>query len=245
MALKRNRPALGPHPTASMKTFPLFVLAAATVIFAEAGMAQDMSDRGKAVARQAATSAPKAGSRTAEILKRFDKNKDGRLDDDERAEAHETMLQEQMAKEAPPPGAQGLGYFPELALELFDRNHNGQLDEDERTEAGAFVERGDPEATREALRRRFDQNRDGKLDDAERRESAAYAIEHRGELMREVLFKRYDANGNGQLEPEEKTAVRAALMTTPVPAGPETPGPHAATTTPGRTTPQQERSTKN
>lgn len=202
-----------------MKTLPLFLCAAAAFTFgsAERSRAEEMNPAAKSTSpAPPAAGVMKPVSRAAEILQRFDKNRDGRLDDDERADAHDVMLQEQMAKEAPPASAQGLGYFPELALELFDRNHDGQLDEGERAAAMAFLERGDPDATRETLLRRFDQNRDGKLDDPERREAAAYAVEHRGELLREVLLRRYDANANGQLEPEEKTAVRAAFMSTPL-----------------------------
>ena len=162
-----------------------------------------------------ASSSTKLGTRAEEILKRFDKNRDGRLDDDEKADAHDVMLQETMAKEAPPPSAQGLAYFQELAVELFDRNHDGRIDDAERVAATGFVERSDALATQETLLSRFDRNRDGKLDDFERRESQAFAVEHRGEFMREVLLKRFDANSNGRFEPEEKTAIRAAFMSMP------------------------------
>ena len=150
-------------------------------------------------------------SRAAEILKRFDKNGDGKLDDDEKADAHETMLQEQMAKEATTAFSRGLGVYQALALELFDRNHDGRLDENERLDALAFVQQRTDGAMREALLKRFDRNNDGKLDDAERRESENYAEEHRGELMQEVLLKRFDKNANGELDPDEKTTIREAF----------------------------------
>lgn len=223
-----------------MKTFSLLILIAAVAIMpASRSAAQEMNPVGKAVSPPSTPASAKPVSRAAEILKRFDKNNDGRLDDDEKTDAHEVMLLEQMAKEAPPASAQGLGYFPELALELFDRNHDGQIDDGERADATAFLEKEDPAAVRETLLRRFDQNRDGKLDDPERRESEAYATEHRGELMREVLLKRYDANVNGQLEPEEKTAIRAAFISMPISPEPERPAPRGAAQTPGRT-PQRE-----
>jgi Ca2+-binding EF-hand superfamily protein len=202
-----------------MKPFLFFILTAtAALVPGPQSAAQEMSMGGKPVPAAPPTTptAAKPVSRAQEILNRFDKNKDGRLDDDEKADAHEVMLQEQMAKEAPPASAEGIGYFQALALELFDRNHDGQIDEAERAAATAFVERGDLAVTRETLLRRFDLNRDGKLDEAERRESQAYASEHRGELMREILLKRYDVNLNGQFEPEEKTAIRADLMNVPV-----------------------------
>jgi Ca2+-binding EF-hand superfamily protein len=154
-------------------------------------------------------------SRAEEILKRFDKNGDGRLDDDEKADAHEATMQEQIAKDTPPPAPQGLAYFPALALELFDRNHDGRLSDEERLSAMVFLEWGDPVATRGVLLARFDRNGDRKLDDGERRESQAYATEHRGELMQEILLRRFDANGNGALGAEEKTAIRAAFLMIP------------------------------
>jgi Ca2+-binding EF-hand superfamily protein len=162
-------------------------------------------------AAKAAPGPAKPVSRSEEILQRFDKNHDGRLDDDEKADAHEVMLQEQMGKEEQQASAQALKEWEALASDLFDRNFDGRIDPVERLEALAFVERDDPAAVRETLLLRFDRNRDGKLDEAEQREANAYATEHRGELMREVLFKRYDVNANGHFEPEEKMAIRAAF----------------------------------
>ena len=160
----------------------------------------------------ASAAAPaKPMSRTEEILRRFDKNGDGKLDDDEKADAHEAMLQEQMAKGVNPAVNRGLDAYQALALELFDRNHDGRVDDDERRDAFSFVQiRTDP-SIRESILKRFDKNKDGLLDDAEGRESQAYLEEHRGELMQEILLKRYDKNANGQLDPEEKTTIREAF----------------------------------
>jgi Ca2+-binding EF-hand superfamily protein len=189
-------------------------VAAALVIRAEEVMAPTKAP----VAGSGMSAAAKPANRAEEILKRFDKNGDGRLDDDEKADAHEAMLQEAMAKEAPPESVRSLAHFQPLAVELFDRNYDGRLDEAEQAAATAFLERGEVATTREILLTRFDANRDGKLDDNERREAQAFAIEHRGELLQEVLLRAFDMNGNRQLEPEEKTAVRAALMLAGAPA---------------------------
>ena len=74
--------------------------------------------------------AQKAARKADELLKRFDRNGDGRLDDDERADAKEQMLKEQvdrqMARAAELPG--GLQEFRQEVLQLFDRNRDGQLD---------------------------------------------------------------------------------------------------------------------
>lgn len=200
-----------------MKTLLVSVFVFASITTTGAIRAEEAMSAPKPLA--IATGMPAAANpanRAEEILKRFDKNGDGRLDDDEKADAHEAMLQETMAKEAPPETVRSLAHFRPLALELFDRDQDGTLDEAEQTAATAFLESGEVAVTREVLLTRFDANRDGKLDDNERREAQAFAVEHRGELLQEVLLRRFDVNGNRQLDPEEKTAVRAALMTSVV-----------------------------
>lgn len=164
-----------------------------------------------------ASAAVKPLSRAEEILRRFDKNHDGRLDEDEKADAHEAMLAEQMAKGVSPAVARNRDAFQALALELFDSNHDNRIDAEERLEAVAFIQEDESGVLRATLLQRFDRNHDGKLDLAERREAQAYAEEHRGELMQELLMKRYDTNADGQLEPEEKMAIREAFLNQPPP----------------------------
>src|SRR5581483_10997843 len=69
--------------------------------------------------------------RMEELLRRFDRNGDGKLDDDERAEAREAMLREQIerrnAAAAVAPG--GAEQARTRMLEMFDQNHDGRLDE--------------------------------------------------------------------------------------------------------------------
>jgi Ca2+-binding EF-hand superfamily protein len=160
-----------------------------------------------------ATTPSKPLSRAEEILRRFDKNRDGRIDEDERADAHDVMLQEQTAKNTLPSVGRGLGRFQALALELFDHNRDRQLEANERLDAIAFIrERGDV-SMRAALVKRFDKNADGTLDEAETRESQTYIEEHRGELMHEVLLKHYDANGNAELDSDEKSEIQKDIRT--------------------------------
>jgi Ca2+-binding EF-hand superfamily protein len=172
---------------------------------------------GQTEARETVPSEAKAParqlSRAEEVLKRFDKNRDGKLDEDERADAHEVMLQEQTAKSAKavsPGGPRGFGPFQATALELFDRNRDQQLDAAERLRASAFLQQHD-EALRQVTLTRFDKNTDGRLDETERHASQNFAAEQRGELMRDVLLKHYDANANGQLDAGEKVEIQKGL----------------------------------
>lgn len=85
----------------------------------------------------------------AELLRRYDTNHDGKLDETELAAAHENML-----KEGDKGGRRGK-VRAEL-LKRFDKNGDGQLDETERAEM------------RKYFLGRFDKNGDGRLDEEER-----------------------------------------------------------------------------
>ncbi len=95
--------------------------------------------------------------RHAEILKRFDKNGDGKLDEDEKAAAKEANRDEVTGRQAKV--REKLG---KRALEKFDKNGDGKLDEAERAEAAKAIE------TNPQLVKRFDKDGDGKLNDAEK-----------------------------------------------------------------------------
>jgi Ca2+-binding EF-hand superfamily protein len=95
--------------------------------------------------------------RQAEILKRFDKNGDGKLDEDEKAAAKEANRDETNGRQAK--ARERLG---KRALEKFDKNNDGKLDEAERAEMAKAIE------TDPRLVKRFDKDGDGKLNDAEK-----------------------------------------------------------------------------
>lgn len=129
------------------------------------------------------TPAAKAAARAAELLHRFDKNGDGKIDEDERADAKETMIKEQVDRQM---ARQALAQatpeqLRQRVLELFDADRDGRLDEAERATAEKAA--------------------------AERAADPAAPVA----LLREELLKRFDANANGRLEPEERTAVRDFL----------------------------------
>ncbi len=95
--------------------------------------------------------------RHAEILKRFDKNGDGKLDEDEKAAAKEYNREETTGRQNK--ARERLG---KKALEKFDKNNDGKLDEAEHAEMIKALE------TDPRLVKRFDKDGDGKLNAAEK-----------------------------------------------------------------------------
>ena len=99
--------------------------------------------------------APPAALDPAEagLLRRYDLNHDGKLDEDELEAAHESMLKAGRGGRAEgKPGSK----IRAMIVRRFDRNGDGRLDETERAEAQAY------------FLQRFDQNHDGRLDEDER-----------------------------------------------------------------------------
>lgn len=147
----------------------------------------------------------------AEMLKRFDKNGDGKLDEDERAEAHEMMLQETMNRQALVAATGGAEELRKRALEMFDKNHDGKLDDEERAAARKYVEEhgGIQGVVSEELKKRFDKNGDGKLDEAERAQLQQFLQNRKGKAgpggvaMRQEILRRYDHNGDGKIDDAE------------------------------------------
>lgn len=157
--------------------------------------------------------AAKSTKRAEELLKRFDKNADGKLDDDERADAKEAMMKEQidrqMTRATAIPGS--TGQFRTQALEMFDQNRDGRLDGDERAVARKFAEsqQGSP-ASNEEWTKRFDKNGDGRIDPEERAQIDAYLRELRdfgSSQIREELLRLFDRNANGKIDDGEMTDV--------------------------------------
>jgi hypothetical protein len=150
----------------------------------------------------ASSGSAKSARRADEILKRYDKNGDGRLDDDERADAKEIMMTEQverqMARATALPG--GLEQFRAEALQLFDKNRDGRLDEDERNAAQKFA------AEAEDLKKHFDRNGDGVLDADERARTETFLATLRnigGGQTRFELMRRFDLNLDGRIDERE------------------------------------------
>lgn len=120
--------------------------------------------------------------RGEELLKRYDKNGDGKLDDDERADAKEATMQEQIDRQMNRANARpgGSEQFRLKALEMFDKNRDGRLDDDEKDQARKFAEMLQPAlGGLEEITRRFDQNANGRIDPEERTQIEAFLTELR------------------------------------------------------------------
>ena len=142
-----------------MKTLSLLpACIAATLFIVPLSKAADATPAPAAASssEDAATSA-----RQAEILKRFDKNGDGKLDETEKAEAKKEMQKHRAA---------GGGKLKQRALLKYDKNGDGVLDAAERAAALADLE------NRPRFVKRFDTDGDGKLN-AEEKAAADRGLE--------------------------------------------------------------------
>jgi len=128
---------------------------------AEPAWIEPVADQGPTPSPAVSAPAQPLSAREAELLRRFDTNHDGKLDEQELAVAHKTMLQEQMATGGMP--AQRL--YARL-LQGFDKNGDGKLEADEQAAALKYLSAHNPMIFQRLLQR-FDKNGDGKLDSAE------------------------------------------------------------------------------
>lgn len=167
-----------------------------------------------------------------EAMKRFDTNGDGRLDDDERAEALDAMKKK---------GGEIQGQLRQFMLRRFDADGNGTLDEAERKtafdEMMKQLEANGPMVKNTVLgflHKRFDADGDGTLDKQElavaREELTKRIVQglavtdaktkpidpagrrRRAETDRgQDLLDRFDADGDGSLDAQEREAAKADL----------------------------------
>jgi hypothetical protein len=141
-------------------------LLAATLFLIPALPAKDSAD---AEMESSAESKPMNEQRQAELLKRFDKNGDGKLDEAEKTAAKD-YNREQHNERANKAGQN----LRKKAVAKYDKNGDGKLDDAERAEII-----NDPKVIK-----RFDKNNDGKLDESEKeaaREGFVKAREKRAE----------------------------------------------------------------
>jgi len=187
-------------------------------------------------------SAPSAlSARQAEMLRLYDTNHDGRLDDQELAAAHAQMLEHQIAT-----GGEPARRLYASMLQRFDKEHKGSLTPEEQAAAVTFVQQHNKEAFNRMLQR-FDRNGDGTLDASEtaamftvfanlaarsRSPASLGAASGMGVTTTTTtttasgnargpafaaqvysrLLARFDANHDGRLEPAEQVAALKALQ---------------------------------
>lgn len=118
---------------------------------------------------------PELNPRQRELLTKFDRNRDGRIDDEEKLAARAYMRD--MSRGGPKERYK-------KALKLFDKNGDGKLDAAER--AKAEKAREEFQANRATILKRFDRDGDGVLNEEER----AAALEAREERPKRRLDRR-------------------------------------------------------
>jgi Ca2+-binding EF-hand superfamily protein len=203
-----------------MKARPFFLCVLSAALCAIPARAQDE-------AKPEAPKADKSGSmekRRQEMLKRFDLNGDGKLDDEEKAAMKAAQKQERAVRGSGDIGSMGTGQgemapggeppradlFVRELLKRFDKDGDGKLDAAElaemmkaRAAAGGQGMGAAGGQFRQQILKMFDKNGDGKLDDEER--AAA-------EKFRDEQLKRFDKNGDGQLDAEERAEAMKAFL---------------------------------
>jgi Ca2+-binding EF-hand superfamily protein len=159
-------------------------------------------------------------AREAEFLKKYDKDGDGRLSDEERSAGRRAEFEawkERNPEEAARFEERRAEFEKRRAefLQKYDKDGNGELSDEERN-AGFAAEReewrkNNPEAAarfdkaREDFLKKNDKDGDGQLSDEERRAGFA-ALREEGRKRWEELSKKHDKDGDGQLNREEREA---------------------------------------
>lgn len=155
-----------------------------------------------------------------DLLKRLDKNGDGKIDDEERIAAREATFEEEMNRQAgrgntrPPDG--GPQPLRARMMEMFDQDRDGRLEGLERLSARRYAEErglGENGEIRQEVFRRFDRNGDNRLDDAERTALEAFQLRRVEGLMelRTLALQTFDRNGDARLEGAEQADFEAEL----------------------------------
>ncbi|MDD4869996.1 MAG: EF-hand domain-containing protein [Kiritimatiellae bacterium] len=103
------------------------------------------------------------GKISEEILKKFDKDGDGKLNDEEKAAAKAAMEAKKAERE-------------KKMLAEFDKDGDGKLSDEEKAARDKKMEEN-----KKKMLEKFDTDKDGKLSDEEKTEMKKWMKEHRGE----------------------------------------------------------------
>ena len=129
-----------------------------------------------------------------ELVKKFDKDGDGKLSKEEKVTAFKTTLKEFMGK--------------------FDANKDGKLSDDELGKVKEEVKRL-MEEHRQKMVKEFDKNGDGKLSDEEKkamREAFGEKREKARKEAEELAKAVFDTDGDGKLSKDEKRTMAVFWM---------------------------------
>ncbi len=199
-----------------MKNVLVALALAALPVLAQDAPAQPQQPCGAPKCCKRAHGADK-GDMHKRVMEKFDANKDGQLDEQEKA----AMKADFEARRAE---------MQKKSLEKFDANKDGQLDEQEkeamkaefkgrrdgkghgprahkgpRHHKGHGADKGD---MHKHMMEKFDANKDGQLDEQEKAAMKADFEARHAEMQKKCLEK-FDANKDGQLDEQEKEAMKA------------------------------------
>lgn len=168
-----------------------------------------------ALAQDGASPAPRPPDEShpvrAEVLKRFDANQDGQLDDTERALARAAWQKRRAEHPGTRSGLDRAGWGGPLAggdvcwgREKLQQYHRSQYSRRMQLRLHHLQ--------RQKLIQRFDADHDGRLSDTERAGAkqtlAAFRDDRRN--RRHEILERFDRNGDGQLDETERASARQA-----------------------------------
>jgi len=163
------------------------------------------------------TNFPARVNMRAEILKKYDKDGDGKLNEQEKA----AMLADRKAE---------MDKARQAHEKEFDKNGDGKLDDAER-KAMMDARQAQREKFMKEREKAFDKDGDGKLSDEERK-AMMDEMQKRHPLAaqrHQEMLKRFDKDGDGKLSDEERKAMMAAMDLERKPAAPALPAEKPAT----------------
>lgn len=207
-----------------MKVRKLIACLAAVVVAGVTAAAQEPA---------AAKSEPKPQFNRQDLIKRFDQDGDGQLNEAERVAAREAMPS-RAARTNQPAAAGSAADGRNEVVKRFDKNGDGVIDDSERTAARDELKKSRPAPEgssnavparpaidRQMVVKEFDKDGDGKLSDEER-QAAMRAMRERmvapgapgdgPDLNSAAMIKRFDKNGDGQLGEAERTSMREEMQ---------------------------------
>lgn len=136
-----------------------------------------------------------SAQKSQRMLEKFDANRNGVLDPDEREAMREAKKQRR--------GKHRMGY--KMKMKRFDKDGDGKLSPAEKQAMKAAMEQ-----RRADMIARFDSNRDGQLDPAERQAARRAMFEERAGKRFDRMLARHDSNRDGALS---ATEIDAAVAT--------------------------------